>query len=115
MRQRLLLAVAAVSAASLVLVAAASAKVTLLRVSSPAPAGSYATLTVKASRAATCSITVLYKSGPSEAQGLYPKRTNAQRRVSWTWKVGTRTTPGRWPIIVSCGSAGSLRTSFRVT
>lgn len=79
---------------------------------SPVRAGSYATLTVKVSRVATCSITVLYKSGPSSAAGLYPKRGT---RISWTWKVGTRTTPGRWPIVVSCGSAGTLRTSFVVS
>lgn len=100
---------------TLVLASAAEAKVTLVRVTSPVRAGAYATLTVKVSRPARCSITVYYKSGPSEAQGLYPKRTNAQRRASWTWKVGTRTTPGRWPIVVSCGAAGTLRTSFRVT
>lgn len=63
-------------------------------------------------RPATCSITVYYKSGPSVAAGLYPKRGS---RISWTWKVGTRTTPGRWSIVVSCGSAGTLRTSFVVT
>src|SRR6266516_614707 len=45
--------------------------------------------------------------------GIYPKRP-VGGRVSWTWKVGTRTTPGRWPIVVSCGSAGTLRTSFVV-
>jgi len=67
---------------------------------------------VSLSRPATCSITVYYKSGPSSAAGLYPEQG---RRISWTWKVGTRTTPGRWPITVSCGSAGSLHTSFAVT
>lgn len=100
---------------SLLLATAAEAKVTLVRVTSPISAGSYATLMVKVSKSARCSITVHYKSGPSSAQGLYPKLTNAQQRVSWTWKVGTRTTPGSWPITVSCGSAGTLRTSFRVT
>jgi hypothetical protein len=29
--------------------------------------------------------------------------------------VGTNTTPGRRPILVTCGKAGSLRTSFVVT
>jgi hypothetical protein len=29
--------------------------------------------------------------------------------------VGTNTTPGRWPIQVECGSAGSFLTSFVVT
>jgi len=100
-------------AITFVVASAAEAKVTLIRVTSPVSAGAYATLTIMVSKPARCSITVYYKSGPSEAQGLYPKRTNAQLRVSWTWKVGTRTTPGRWPIVVSCGSAGTLRTKKR--
>jgi micrococcal nuclease len=98
--------------AALVLASAASASVRLVRVTSPVSHGSYATLSVKVSRVATCSITVNYKSGPSHAAGLYPQRGT---RISWTWKVGTRTTPGRWPITVSCGSAGTLHTSFVVT
>jgi hypothetical protein len=91
---------------------ATATSVRLVSVTSPINHGAYATLTAAVSRSATCSITVYYKSGPSEAAGLYPKRGT---RISWTWKVGTRTTPGRWPITVSCGSAGTLRTSFVVT
>lgn len=83
-------------------------------ITSPVGAGSNATLVVKVARTATCSITVNYKSGPSHAAGLYSKRSSGGR-VSWTWKVGTRTTPGRWPIVVRCGSVGTLRTSFVVT
>ncbi|HEX9415777.1 MAG TPA: hypothetical protein VF895_03625 [Gaiellaceae bacterium] len=93
--------------------ATASAKVRLASVTSPRSPGSHAALVAKVSTNATCSITVLYKSGASRAQGLYPKRT-VGLRVSWTWMVGTRTTPGRWPIIVSCGRAGTLQTSFVV-
>ena len=48
------------------------------------------------------------------AAGLYPQRARSGR-VSWRWMVGTRTTPGRWPIDVACGAAGSLHTSFLVT
>ena len=90
------------------------ASIALVAASLPSPInhGGYATLTVAVSPARSCSITVYYKSGPSEAAGLYPKRGS---RISWTWKVGTRTTPGRWPIVVSCGSAGRLQTSFVVT
>jgi hypothetical protein len=101
----------AVLGAALALPAVASASVRLVSVTSPARAGANATMTVSLTRTATCSITVHYKSGPSEAQGLYPKRG---KRISWTWKVGTRTTHGRWPITVSCGSAGTLHTSFLV-
>ena len=91
----------------------AAARVRLVSVTSPIGAGSYARLTASVSPSRTCSITVHYKSGPSHAAGLYAKRP-VGGRVSWTWKVGTRTTPGRWPIVVSCGSAGTLRTSFVV-
>jgi hypothetical protein len=112
MKRTLLLALLAIA---LALPTAASAGVRLLSVTSPINHGAYATLTASVSPArSTCSITVYYMSGPSEAQGLYPKRASSGR-VSWTWKVGTRTTPGRWPILVSCGSAGTLRTSFVVT
>ena len=99
--------------AALAVPSAAPAGVRLVRVTSPVSAGSYATLTVAVTVRATCSINVYYKSGPSHAAGLYPKASVAGR-VSWTWKVGTRTTAGRWPINVSCGHAGSLRTSFVV-
>jgi hypothetical protein len=91
----------------------ASARVRLVYVTSPAEAGSIATLVASVSSARSCSVTVLYKSGAARAQGLVPKRPR-DGRVSWTWMVGTRTPPGRWPIVVSCGSAGTLRTSFVV-
>jgi len=109
-----LLAFAAIGlmSAALVLPAAAEARVKLIRVSSSYP-GDYATLTAAVSPARRCSIIVSYKSGPSHAQGLYSKTPRAGR-VSWTWKVGTNTTRGRWTITVSCGSAGTLRTSFLV-
>jgi micrococcal nuclease len=93
----------------------ASAKVRLLSVVSPISHGSYATLVARVSSSrAICSIRVQYKSGWSHARGLSSKRASAGR-VSWRWKVGTNTTPGRWPIYVSCGAAGSFRTSFVVT
>ena len=108
--------VAAVAAMAALVVAAPSYSSVRLVGISPQPAhrGNPVTLTARVSSSRVrCSITVYYKSGPSEAQGLYPKRP-VHGRVSWTWLVGTRTTPGRWPIFVSCGRAGTLRTSFRV-
>jgi hypothetical protein len=112
MRTRWLLLIS-VLAVTLALPASASARVRLVHVTSPISPGSYATLSASVSPSRTCSIIVYYKSGPSEAQGLYPKRA-IRGQVNWTWKVGTRTTPGRWAIIVSCGSAGTLHTSFVV-
>lgn len=105
------LATACAVATALALPTTAAARVTLVGMTSPASPGSDATLTVALSRSSTCSITVHYKSGPSRARGLYPKRGT---RISWMWRVGTNTTPGRWGITVACGAAGTLNTSFVV-
>jgi len=85
----------------------------LVSVTSPVARNAHATLVAHVVPARRCTIAVLYKSGPSHAQGLNPKRP-VHGRVSWTWKVGGNTTLGRWPIRVNCGSAGSFRTHFRV-
>jgi hypothetical protein len=98
--------------AGLVATAAADARVRLVSVTRGVP-GSNATLIASVSPARACSISVYYKSGPSRAKGLYTKRP-VRGLVSWTWRVGTNTTPGRWRITISCGSAGTLNTSFVV-
>jgi micrococcal nuclease len=86
-------------------------------VTSPAAPFTDATLTISTSPGANCSIMVRYKSGPSRAKGLIPKVADGSGRVSWTWRVGSNTTPGRWPIVVTCEKGmdrGELRTSFEV-
>jgi micrococcal nuclease len=65
--------------------------------------GNDATVSAVAAAKASCSITVEYKSGPSKAGDLTPKIADADGKVSWTWKVGTRTTPGKWPVTIACG------------
>ena len=91
--------------------------ITLISVTSPAAPFTDATLTVSTAPEANCSIVVHYKSGPSRAKGLVPKVASSSGRVSWTWRVGSNTTPGRWPIVVTCEKSmdhGELRTSFEV-
>ena len=91
--------------------------VRLVSVTSPVPPGVDATLTVQTSSEALCLITVRYKSGPSKASGLVPKMADGRGIVAWTWRVGSRTTPGRWPISVTCsagGLHGTLEASFEV-
>jgi hypothetical protein len=85
----------------------------LVGVTSPARRNAEAALIARVVPARRCTITVLYKSGPSQAQGLNPKRPT-HGYVTWKWKVGGNTTLGTWPIQVSCGSAGSFRTHFKV-
>jgi hypothetical protein len=101
--------------AALVVAAPSSASVRLVGITpQPAYRGNPVTLAAHVSSSrVTCSIAVYYKTTVSHAKGLYSKRP-VHGRVSWTWLVGTRTTPGRWAIVVSCGRAGTLRTSFRV-
>lgn len=72
------------------------------------------TLSVRTGASVYCTIEVDYASGVSTAQGLTPKTSSSSGSVSWTWKVGGRTTPGTWPITVSCGN-NSASTTIRVT
>jgi hypothetical protein len=115
--KRLLLSVAGIVAlvASTAAFAAPNAATTarLVSVTSPVARNAHATLVAHVVPARRCTIAVLYKSGPSHAQGLNPKGP-VRGRVSWTWMVWGNTTLGRWPIQVSCGSAGSFRTHFNV-
>jgi competence protein ComEC len=73
-----------------------------LSVTSPVAKGSNATLTAKTAPNASCTIAVHTKSGTSEAAGLEPKSADGSGVVSWTWKVGARTTSGTWKIVVVC-------------
>jgi hypothetical protein len=96
---------------------AADLLITLISVTSPAAPFTDATLTVSTAPGANCSIVVHYKSGPSRAKGLVPKMVGGSGRLSWTWRVGSNTTPGRWPIVVTCEKGadhGELRTAFQV-
>ena len=48
-------------------------------------------------------ITVYYKSGASSADGLGTKRSDSSGRVSWTWHIGGKTTPGTYTLKISGG------------
>lgn len=96
---------------------AADLPVSVVSLSSPVAPFSDATMEIQTTPGATCSITVRYKSGPSRAKGLVPKTADAKGRVVWQWRVGSNTTPGRWPIDVTCEKGevrGEVRTSFEV-
>lgn len=61
------------------------------------------TLTANGKPNTTYHITVNYKSGPSTAEGLEDKTSNSSGFVSWTWKIGGRTSAGTYSIVVSGG------------
>jgi hypothetical protein len=96
---------------------AAELPVSLVQLLSPVAPFSDATITVKTAPAASCAITVLYKSGPSKAKGLDPKLADRSGFVQWRWRVGSNTTPGQWPVVVACehdGNRCELRTMLEV-
>ncbi len=67
------------------------------------PPGQDASVEIRTAPHAAATITVDYRSGPSHASGLGPRTSDAQGYVTWTWEVGTRTTPGYWPVVIVAG------------
>ena len=95
--------------------AEASYGITVTGLTSPVSQGANATISINTAPNTYCTITVYYKSGPSTAQGLEPKNTDSSGNVSWTWKVGTRTTPGDWKIVINVQGIGQIEQYFTVT
>lgn len=81
----------------------AAATVKIVSVTSPVVRNSYATVVAQVPPNTSATIAVRYKSAPGTAQGLGPKTSDANGRVSWTWKVGSNTTLGSWPVTVTAG------------
>jgi micrococcal nuclease len=98
-------------------VSAASLPLSVISLTSPVAPFTHATLQARTVPGATCDITVIYKSGPSVAQGLVPRQADTRGDVTWRWMVGSNTTPGRWPILVACSKGqdvAELETAFEV-
>lgn len=101
------------SPGSSALVASRATATTITKYPGTVRKGAYASVSVHTAARASCSVAVYYKSGRSVAAGLYTKRATSAGNVSWTWKVGTRTTPGSWPVVISCGGS-TVRTVVNV-
>jgi hypothetical protein len=98
---------------ALALPVSAAASVRLINVTSPVHRGSYATVSVQTFVRGTCSIRVHYGS-KAPVPGLTPKGTLFGGIVQWQWRVSRTASRGRWSIDISCGTNGSLHTSFLV-
>jgi glucodextranase-like protein len=84
---------------------------------SSVPRNATASVTIKTTKGARCTIDVVYNSGSSQAAGLGPKKANSSGSITWKWKVGGNTAKGTYPIYVSCEKGdreGSADTTFRV-
>jgi hypothetical protein len=87
--------------------------VAILNLTSPVSRGGTASLTARTAPLAACTIAVVYKSGASHASGLASRAASAAGLVTWSWTVGTRTTPGSWPVTVSCVAGGRTASATR--
>jgi hypothetical protein len=98
-------------ALALVLASGASAAVRKTSFTAKVAAGDSASLTVAVAPRARCTIKVVYSTGPSRAAGLHAKSGG---KIAWTWRVGSNTKPGLWPVTVDCGRSGKLSLRLRV-
>jgi hypothetical protein len=103
--------IGAVAAAALVLAGTAQPSVRRGTFTPVVHAGDYASLSVAVSPRARCTITIVYDTTVSHAHGLGPKTGST---ITWEWRVGSSTHPGRWPITVDCGKSGQLKLKLRV-
>jgi hypothetical protein len=74
----------------------------LVGVTSPVRAGHDARLTVRTAPRTQCMLLFHYTAGGEATTLTVPKRADDRGRVSWAWRVDSRTAPGTWPIIVHC-------------
>lgn len=72
--------------------------------------GDYASVSVKTKPGVTGTIEVIYNSGPSKAAGLVPETADSSGNITWTWKVGTRTAPGTYPVIITVNGSTITKT-----
>ena len=89
----------------------ASAAVRITKAPGSVHPGDMATTSVVVTPRARCTIGVYYTAGKSQASGLGAKRAGA---ITWTWRVGSNTKPGRFPVKIDCGSSGKAQTTIRV-
>ena len=92
----------------------AEESITVVHLTSPISAGSTAAIGIKGKPGTEYSIKVYYKSGASHAEGLVPKISDSNGEVSWSWKVGSRTSAGTFRIVIS-GDGEKIETYFTVT
>jgi micrococcal nuclease len=62
--------------------------------------GQEASVTIKTKAGAKGTIEVDYSSGPSKASGLTPKTADKSGYITWSWRVGTSTKPGKYAVII---------------
>lgn len=79
----------------------------------PVRPGRKATLVLQAEPGAILDLSVIYKSGKSQARNLGTAVADSTGKVSWTWHVSGNTTSGEWHWVVR-SEGGSFSQPFQV-
>jgi hypothetical protein len=80
----------------------------------PVKPGRKAKLVLRAKPGTVVDLSIVYKSGLSQAKHLGSATSDASGLVSWTWHVSGRTTPGQWNWSVSNAEGGVWQQPFQV-
>jgi hypothetical protein len=68
--------------------------------------GGYASITVQTTPGAECSIRYVTPHGTiSQAKGLENQTADSNGKVTWTWKIGSKTEPGTGSVTVTSNGA----------
>jgi competence protein ComEC len=81
-----------------------SFSLTITSVTSPVAPGEMATIEAVTNPGATGTIIVYLLSGPSTAAGLEPQVAGPDGKLTWSWRVGSRTTEGIYRIAVTASN-----------
>ncbi len=91
-----------------------SVGITILDYSDTVGRGEYAYIKIQGAPNTDYDCEVEYKSGMSTAQGLGVKQSDGNGKVSWKWKVGSRTSLDYTPTIYIDGGGDSISVDFEV-
>lgn len=81
----------------------------------PVRPGRKATLVIRTKPGASVDLSVIYKSGQSQAKHLGAAVAGDDGIVSWTWHVSGRTTSGQWNLkVTGAGQEGQWEHAFEV-
>ncbi|RED54759.1 TadE-like protein [Cohnella lupini] len=80
----------------------------------PVKPGRKATLVIRTAPGTKVDLSILYKSGLSQAKHLGSATADESGLISWTWHVSGRTTPGQWSLQVSNAEGGTWQKTFEV-
>lgn len=92
---------------------ATSYSVTFTAFRTPVVRGTQAKVSIHTGPEGKCSIKVVYQNGRVNLPGLGAKTANSSGNATWKWIVPANTTPGAYPVTVTCQSGDHVAKASR--